>query len=79
MQALYDALALAEPSGFIRIFVDEGLTITLANTGHTLLTGPVLDPAAQSGLLKRYGIWACYQSRSITLSPPPQLRSGVVN
>jgi hypothetical protein len=30
-----------------------GLTITLEEDGHTLLTGPVLDQAALHGLLKR--------------------------
>lgn len=31
----------------------EGLTITLQDTGETLLTGPVIDQAALHGLLKR--------------------------
>ncbi len=31
----------------------EGLTITLAEDGDTLLTGPVLDQAALHGLLKK--------------------------
>ena len=31
----------------------EGLTITLEKTGHTLLTGPVVDQAALYGLLKK--------------------------
>ena len=31
----------------------EGLTITLAEDGHTLLTGPVVDQAALHGLLKK--------------------------
>jgi hypothetical protein len=31
----------------------EGLTITLEDTGDTLLTGPVVDQAALHGLLKR--------------------------
>ena len=31
----------------------EGLTITLEETGHTLLTGPVVDQAALYGLLKK--------------------------
>jgi hypothetical protein len=31
----------------------EGLTITLENTGYTLLTGPVVDQAALHGLLKK--------------------------
>src|SRR6188474_2368247 len=31
----------------------EGLTITLENTGDTLLTGPVIDQAALHGLLKK--------------------------
>ena len=31
----------------------EGLTITLEKTGHTLLTGPVVDQAALHGLLKK--------------------------
>ena len=31
----------------------EGLTITLADNGDTLLTGPVVDQAALHGLLKR--------------------------
>lgn len=31
----------------------EGLTITLEETGHTLLTGPVVDQAALHGLLKK--------------------------
>ena len=30
-----------------------GLTITLADNGETLLTGPVIDQAALHGLLKR--------------------------
>jgi hypothetical protein len=30
----------------------EGLTITLEETGETLLTGPVVDQAALHGLLK---------------------------
>jgi len=30
-----------------------GMTITLAENGETLLTGPVLDQAALHGLLKR--------------------------
>jgi hypothetical protein len=30
-----------------------GLTITLEEDGHTLLTGPVLDQAALHGLLKK--------------------------
>ena len=31
----------------------EGLTITLEDTGDTLLTGPVVDQAALHGLLKK--------------------------
>ena len=31
----------------------EGLTITLAEEGETLLTGPVADQAALHGLLKK--------------------------
>jgi hypothetical protein len=31
----------------------EGLTITLEEDGHTLLTGPVIDQAALHGLLKK--------------------------
>ena len=31
----------------------EGLTITSEKTGHTLLTGPVVDQAALYGLLKK--------------------------
>lgn len=31
----------------------EGLTVTLEATGHTLLTGPVVDQAALYGLLKK--------------------------
>ncbi len=31
----------------------DGLTITLADNGETLLTGPVIDQAALHGLLKR--------------------------
>ena len=31
----------------------EGLTITLEESGETLLTGPVVDQAALYGLLKR--------------------------
>jgi len=31
----------------------EGLTITLENTGDTLLTGPVVDQAALHGLIKK--------------------------
>ena len=31
----------------------DGLTITLEDDGHTLLTGPVVDQAALHGLLKR--------------------------
>ncbi len=31
----------------------EGLTITLKENGHTLLTGPVIDQAALYGLLKK--------------------------
>ena len=31
----------------------EGLTITLAEDGETLLTGPVVDQAALHGLLKK--------------------------
>ena len=31
----------------------EGLTITLEENGHTLLTGPVIDQAALHGLLKK--------------------------
>jgi hypothetical protein len=31
----------------------EGLTITLEDNGHTLLTGPVIDQAALHGLLKK--------------------------
>ena len=31
----------------------EGLTITLAEDGDTLLTGPVIDQAALHGLLKK--------------------------
>jgi hypothetical protein len=31
----------------------EGLTITLADNGDTLLTGPVIDQAALHGLLKK--------------------------
>jgi len=30
-----------------------GLTITLEDNGHTLLTGPVVDQAALHGLLKK--------------------------
>jgi hypothetical protein len=31
----------------------EGLTITLADNGETILTGPVVDQAALHGLLKK--------------------------
>jgi hypothetical protein len=31
----------------------EGLTITLADSGDTLLTGPVVDQAALHGLLRK--------------------------
>jgi hypothetical protein len=31
----------------------EGLTITLEDSGNTLLTGPVIDQAALHGLLKK--------------------------
>jgi hypothetical protein len=31
----------------------EGLTLTLEDTGDTLLTGPVIDQAALHGLLKK--------------------------
>jgi hypothetical protein len=31
----------------------EGLTVTLEDSGNTLLTGPVLDQAALHGLLKK--------------------------
>ena len=31
----------------------DGLTITLEEDGHTLLTGPVIDQAALHGLLKK--------------------------
>jgi hypothetical protein len=31
----------------------EGMAITLANSGETLLTGPVVDQAALHGLLKK--------------------------
>ena len=31
----------------------EGMTITLEETGETLLTGPVVDQAALHGLLKK--------------------------
>jgi hypothetical protein len=31
----------------------EGLTVTLEEDGHTLLTGPVVDQAALHGLLKK--------------------------
>lgn len=31
----------------------EGLTITLADNGETLLTGPVIDQAALHGLLRK--------------------------
>jgi hypothetical protein len=31
----------------------EGLTITREDSGHTLLTGPVIDQAALHGLLRR--------------------------
>ncbi|KAA3662462.1 MAG: hypothetical protein DWQ04_13425 [Chloroflexi bacterium] len=31
----------------------EGLTITLEDSGETLLTGPVVDQAALHGLLKK--------------------------
>ena len=31
----------------------EGLTITLEDTGDTLITGPVVDQAALHGLLKK--------------------------
>jgi hypothetical protein len=31
----------------------EGLTITLEEDGHTLLTGPVIDQSALHGLLKK--------------------------
>ena len=31
----------------------DGLTITLEDNGHTLLTGPVVDQAALHGLLSR--------------------------
>jgi hypothetical protein len=38
-----------------RIWIDwfEGLTITLKEDGHTLLTGPVVDQASLHGLLKK--------------------------
>lgn len=32
------------------------MTITLAENGQTLLTGPVIDQAALHGLLKKYAI-----------------------
>ena len=31
----------------------QGLTVTLEEDGHTLLTGPVIDQAALHGLLKK--------------------------
>ena len=31
----------------------DGLTITLEQSGHTLLTGPVVDQAALHGLLRK--------------------------
>ena len=31
----------------------EGLTITLEEDGHTLLTGPVVDQSALHGILKK--------------------------
>lgn len=43
MQVLYDALALAEPAGFIRIFVDEGLPMA-----------ELLSEAAMQGIMPEY-------------------------
>jgi len=43
MQTLYEALALAEPSGFIRIFVDEGLPMA-----------ELLSEAAMQGMIPEY-------------------------
>jgi LuxR family maltose regulon positive regulatory protein len=43
MQVLYDALVLAEPGGFIRIFVDEGLPMA-----------ELLSAAAKQGIIPEY-------------------------
>lgn len=40
---------LSEP----RLAWFEGMTITLEDSGHTLLTGPVVDQAALHGLLRK--------------------------
>jgi hypothetical protein len=51
----------------------EGLTISLEEGSHTLLTGVVIDQAALHGLLKKCEIWECRCSRSIVLFPIGQI------
>jgi hypothetical protein len=49
----------------------DGLTITVADNGDTLLTGPVVDQAALHGLLKKVRDLGL-PLLSITQVPPPE-------
>ena len=53
----------------------EGLIITRAEGGDTLLTCPVMDQAALHGLLKKCVILVCRQSRSNLCNPNLHLLS----
>jgi hypothetical protein len=48
----------------------EGMTITLEDNGHTLLTGPVVDQAALHGLLRKV------RDLGVTLLSVTHLRPG---
>jgi hypothetical protein len=59
----------------------EGLTITLEKSGHTLLTGTVIDQAALLGLLKKIGDlgMALISVNSLEPATSPSLRGGRVD
>ena len=53
----------------------EGLAITLAEDGETLLTGPVVTRLRCMGCSRKCVISACHWSRSVLSNPGFRLRS----